>query len=441
MSNHNHEAGDHLLPEKPLKELFVQSHDRGRAGLPVMSLSMDRGLVPRNQDERRVETNLSDEQHRLVRAGELAYNMMRMWQGVCGLAQEDCLISPAYVVVRPLNGMDPKFSEYLLTYEETVAKFKRLSFGVVDDRLRLYFKDFERVRVRTQPPPVQRKIARILTTLDSLIETTEALIAKYQAVKKGMMHDIFTRGIDEHGHLRPPQSEAPDLYKQSELGWIPKEWEETTVGNELVGIDAGKSPDCPDLPAPPGEWGVLKVSAVQPDGFLSHENKVITNQCWANPMYEVHDGDLLISRSNTYQLVGIVCLVRSPQPRLMLCDKTLRLRFDPRRAKGDFMFWLLQQPLVRRQIEIHATGTSGSMKNISQPVIRSLKIALPPVLEQERIKSRIQTIQEKMTTERRTVEKLKYQKIGLMQDLLTGKVRVNADEAENAVIKPNTKES
>jgi len=120
-----------------------------------------------------------------------------------------------------------------------------------------------------------------------------------------------------------------------------------------------------------------------------------------------HDGDLLISRSNTYQLVGIVCLVRSPQPRLMLCDKTLRLRFDPRRAGGDFMFWLLQQPLVRRQIEIHATGTSGSMKNISQLVIRSLKITLPPVSEQERIKCRIHAVQDKMTAEGRTLEKLK----------------------------------
>src|SRR6185312_11009099 len=109
MSDQQSEAGDRPLPEKALKELFAQSHDRGRAGLPVMSLSMGRGLVPRDRDERRVETNLGDEEHRLVRAGELAYNMMRMWQGVCSLAEEDCLVSPAYVVVRPLDGMDPKF--------------------------------------------------------------------------------------------------------------------------------------------------------------------------------------------------------------------------------------------------------------------------------------------------------------------------------------------
>ena len=82
----------------------------------------------------------------------------------------------------------------------------------------------------------QRKIARILTTLDNLIEKTEALIAKYQAIKQGMMHDLFTRGVDAHGHLRPPQAEAPDLYKQSELGWIPKEWEVHPCGSLCSGI-------------------------------------------------------------------------------------------------------------------------------------------------------------------------------------------------------------
>ena len=59
------------------------------------------------------------------------------------------------------------------------------------------------------PPAEQRKIARILTTLDNLIEKTEALIAKYQAIKQGMMHDLFTRGVDAHGHLRPTQPKPP----------------------------------------------------------------------------------------------------------------------------------------------------------------------------------------------------------------------------------------
>jgi len=86
--------------------------------------------------------------------------------------------------------------------------------------------------------PEQRKITRILTTLDNLIEKTEALFAKYQAVKQGMMHDLFTRGVDAHGHLRPTPTDAPDLYKQSELGWIPKEWETHSL-TEIASYQTG----------------------------------------------------------------------------------------------------------------------------------------------------------------------------------------------------------
>lgn len=94
------------------------------------------------------------------------------------------------------------------------------------------------------------------------------------------------------------------------------------------------------------------------------------------------------------------------------------------------MFWLFQQPVVRRHIEVHATGTSGSMKNISQAVIRSAQIMLPPVVEQERITDRIEAIQDNIAAQRRTQEKLMIKKTGLMQDLLTGKVRVKVGDAE-----------
>ena len=358
--------------------------------------------------------------------------------GTCGITGvfkgHDLPVVPGAFLIRfRFNGdVLPLYIKYVWNSPLGRQRLLREAEGGVQKNLR----GTSVLRVEFDFPPLreQRKIAKILTTVDNLIEKTEALIAKYQAIKQGMMHDLFTRGVDSRGHLRPTHDEAPELYKESELGWIRKEWDQTTVGRSILGIDAGKSPDCPDIPAPPGEWGVLKVSAVQPDGFRSGENKIVMNRALVNPSYEVYDGDLLISRSNTYQLVGIVCFVRSPQPRLMLCDKTLRLRCDPRCANTEFLFWLLQQPFVRNQIEIHATGTSGSMKNISQSVIRSLVIALPATDEQDRITSRIRSLQHAIEAERRTQAKLKTQKTGLMQDLLTGKVRVNVDESEEAAV-------
>ena len=331
-----------FMPEKSLKELFVQSHDRGCVGLPVMSLSMSRGLVPRNQDERRVETNLSDEQHRLVRAGELAYNMMRMWQGVCSLAEEDCLVSPAYIVVRPLKGMDSKFSEYLLTYEETVTKFKRLSFGVVDDRLRLYFKDFERVRVRTPSHPVQRKIARILTTLDNLIEKTESLIAKYQAIKQGMMHDLFTRGVDAHGHLRPPQAEASDIYKKSQLGWIPKDWETCRV-DEVGSVKLGRQRS-PKHQSGRFTTPYLRVANVF-DGSIDYSDVLEMDFTpTEKESYSLLPGDVLLNEGQSLELVGRSAIYEGEPHRFCFQNTLIRFRAyppnDPRFCRGIFKYYI-----------------------------------------------------------------------------------------------------
>jgi len=88
--------------------------------------------------------------------------------------------------------------------------------------------------------PEQRKIARILSSVDAVIEKTEAAIAKYKAIKSGMMRDLFTRGIDlKTGKLRPRYEDAPELYKQSELGWVPKEWEVVKIG-ELASMKSGE---------------------------------------------------------------------------------------------------------------------------------------------------------------------------------------------------------
>ena len=87
--------------------------------------------------------------------------------------------------------------------------------------------------------PEQRKIARILSTVDDLIERTEALIAKYRAIKQGLMHDLLTRGVDASGRLRPPREEAPGLYRESAVGWVPREWEIRPVGDFTLSSSFG----------------------------------------------------------------------------------------------------------------------------------------------------------------------------------------------------------
>lgn len=269
----------------------------------------------------------------------------------------------------------------------------------------------------------QSRIAAVLDTIDAAIAKTEAVIAKLKQIRAGLVHDLLTRGLDENGQLRDPVAH-PEEFKDSPVGRIPRKWTYSLFEAVLDGIDAGSSPDYPDYPAPPGQWGVLKVSAVWPEGFRPEENKWVTKSIHQEPKFEVCDGDLLISRSNTYALVGLVCIARTPPPHLMLCDKTLRLRLDPLLGLNPFFVLLLQTQAARTQIEINATGTSGSMKNISQGMIRGLRMAYPAIEEQQRILDAIAPVEMELDALQRERLKLASLKSGLTTDLLTGRIRV-----------------
>ena len=172
---------------------FVARKERGRTGLPVMSIVMNAGLVKRSLVDRRVETALTPEQHALVCEGDIAYNMMRMWQGVLGRASYDCLVSPAYVVLRPLESIDSRFAQWLFLDLKTIHAFCKASKGVVDDRLRLYPKDIFPIPI-AMPKCLdeQSLIADRLEVQHKAIESSVRGLEKLQLLKRGLMQDLLT---------------------------------------------------------------------------------------------------------------------------------------------------------------------------------------------------------------------------------------------------------
>lgn len=161
-------------------------------------------------------------------------------------------------------------------------------------------------------------------------------------------------------------------------------WPILHLGDVLDRIEGGKSFRCEQRPAAPDEWGVLKVSAVTWGTFKESEQKALPRGVDPLPDFEVQPGDLLISRANTVEYVGRTALVSATRRRLLLSDKTLRLH-----CKTDllpqFLHYAMATRFIRRQIEEVATGTSDSMRNISQAKIRALKVPVPPLDVQESI--------------------------------------------------------
>ncbi len=116
-----------------LGDFFNQRQEPGRVGLPIMSVTMNDSLVHRDDIDRRLDSALRPDQHLLVKEGDIAYNMMRMWQGACGLALHEEVVSPAYVVLEPKRCIDSRFAYHWFKSSRMIHLFWAYSHGLTED--------------------------------------------------------------------------------------------------------------------------------------------------------------------------------------------------------------------------------------------------------------------------------------------------------------------
>lgn len=277
----------------------------------------------------------------------------------------------------------------------------------------------------------QRKLAAVLDTLDTAIHETGTIIAKLKAVKQGLLQDLLTRGIDANGELRPSQVDAPQLYKESPLGWIPTSWQVAPLSSRIASLDAGVSVNSEDRPHGAREVGVLKTSALSQGRFFSTQNKAVVPSETTFVREAVLGDSILVSRMNTPELVGESCYVSKPWPTLFLPDRIWQLKKrSPDSVDMRWLSYVFLTPRYRAYVQVHATGTSGSMKNLPKSRLFAMPVSFPDTDEQQAIATRIEAADERVAAEASTLEKLRAQKSGLMGDLLTGRVRVTPLLAE-----------
>jgi type I restriction enzyme S subunit len=177
-------------------ELFFNSRKKGEAELPIYSVTQKDGLVPRDSLDRRMEGDAADESNLRAQPGDLVYNMMRMWQGAVGLAKAECMVSPAYVVLAPKLNTEAKFFLYNLGRKRSLYNLWAYSYGLTNDRLRLYFKDFAKIKYRVpKTREEQTKIADFLQLVDQKREKLfkkRELLEKY---KRGLIQKMFSQEI------------------------------------------------------------------------------------------------------------------------------------------------------------------------------------------------------------------------------------------------------
>ena len=240
------------------------------------------------------------------------------------------------------------------------------------------------LRVPLPPLPEQRRIAAILDQADALRAKRREALAQLDSLTQSIFIEMFGDPVSND-----------------------RKWHEVCVSDFVAGFETGKSLVAADEDDQSSEFRVLKISAVTSLEFKPEQSKALPLDYEPPESHFVRLGDLLFSRANTADLIGATALVDTASPNLVLPDKLWRfVWYKAPRAAPRFVQHLFRQTKFRFEIAQRASGTSGSMKNISQEKVFSIRVGLPPLPLQQTFATRIQSVESLKATHRAALSEL-----------------------------------
>lgn len=181
-------------------ELFSERSERGIEGLPLLSITSDRGVIYQTESNKKDTSNSDKSKYLRICPGDIGYNTMRMWQGRSALSKLNGLVSPAYTILSPKKNVDSRFFAYFFKTPRVVNYFFQKSQGLVSDTLQCRYKDFAIIRCHVPEYEEQRAIADVLETADKEIKLLEEKLEKLNDQKRYLLNNLVT------GKIRTPES-------------------------------------------------------------------------------------------------------------------------------------------------------------------------------------------------------------------------------------------
>lgn len=327
-------------------------------------------------------------------------------------------------ILRPNRELlDGKYLMFKLKSDELKRYF--LSAAKGSTRFGLTIGDIENAKIKFPSLSAQQQIAKILSTADTVIEKTQAAIAKYKAIKQGMLQDMFTRGIDLNTNkLRPRYEDAPELYKESKLGLIPREWD-CEVLSSVIEVISGGTPSTHVKEYWNGEIPWLSVDDFNTGNrYASKAAKHITQLGLENSATNyLLPGMLIVSARGT---VGVISQMKIPMTFNQSCYGLNSINIA---LSNDFLYYFLLY--FKQHIGFNAFGgvfdaiTKKTFDEIFIPINNSSN-------EHQLIVERLTAIDNKLLTEQIYLQKMQSLKKGLMEDLVSGKKQVKIKEEATA---------
>lgn len=303
--------------------------------------------------------------------------------------------------------------------------FREIGIGGGVPKLALH--RIEKIKIKYPEIRFQKKISSIIYEIDKIILETGLDIDKLKSIKQGMMQDLFTRGLDEKGKLRPRYEDVPELYRKTEFGWIPKEWK---VG-KLIDFASDKShsftggPFGSDLQTKHYTQSGVRIIQLQNigDGIFYDDYKIFTSKEKADQLFtcNIFPGEIIIAKMA--DPVARACIVPDKDGRYLMASDGIRLSIDKKEFNTRFVLETINSKEFRRIAIAKSTGSTRARIGLTE--LREIPVKYPSIEEQNMISLKIDAIDNQIAIEEKYLSKSIQLKSGLMQDLLSGKKRVN----------------
>lgn len=405
----------------------VVEKNRGNVDYPPLSVTQGNGVILQSDKYNKRIASEDTSGYKIAPRGAVIMNPNYLNYGAIGIQEvvEAGVVSPIYGVFEIDDSVDQVFMKYLLRSRQLIAEYNRYANGgcaVVHTgelhgmhvRLTVPIEEFLKITWMFPPVDEQRKIANILNSIDNAISQTEAIIEQTGRVKKGLMQQLLMKGI---GHTE---------FKQTEVGEIPLGWNlhklEELCDDIFVGIASSTTEHyCSNDGVPLIRSMNIKTNYLDMDDTIF----ITSDFSKLNKNKKLREDDVITVRTGAN--IGMTCVVPKEYENAQTFT-TLVSRPDVRVLISSYLAHLMNSDLGKSQIATHMVG--GAQPNLNVSALKKFLIPLPPIKEQERIVNILVSVESKKMQEQRTLSKLQNMKDGLLQVLLTGKIRVTVDDQE-----------
>lgn len=393
--------------------LFAQRNETGFGDLPILEVSLKTGVRIRDfENSKRKQVMSNRDKYKRAAKGDIAYNMMRMWQGAVGAAPVDGLVSPAYVVARPFHEVDSRYYAYLFRTAAYMNEVNKYSRGIVTDRNRLYWDEFKQMPSPFPPTEEQRVIATFLDhhgqLVRRLIRNRMSLIEVLNEQKEAIVCRTITGGVD--GSARCQSLGSHGLVSLRHLA--------TKFGSGVTprgGASVYKEVGVPFLRSQNIHFDGLRLNGVARISSDLHNELAGTH---------IRPGDVLLNITGAS--IGRVCAVPMSFVEGNVNQHVCIIRPRPDRLVAEYLSAYLSTPFMQREIYVEQNG--ASREGLALDSIKAFKIAVPDLGEQQRIVQAIGLLTARLVRTCRNAEReialIQEHRTRLISDVVTGKVDV-----------------